>query len=197
MRERRRRAARTQEVPVDATKFRLDEAVALLERTPATLDALLRGMPVPWLACDEGLETWSPYVVVGHLIHGEKTDWIPRARRILDDGEKKAFDPFDRFAQLRDSKGKTLAELLDEFSILRRKSLDQLAELKLGERDLERRGRHPELGAVTLGELLATWAVHDLDHVQQIARVMAKRWGDACGPWKKYLRVVREPAKLP
>jgi hypothetical protein len=197
MRERRRRAARTQEVPVDATKFRLDEGIALLERTPATLDALLRGMPEPWLACDEGPETWSPYVVVGHLIHGEKTDWIPRARRILADGETKAFDPFDRFAQLRDSKGKALAELLDEFSILRRKSLDELAALKLGERDLERRGRHPELGAVTLGELLATWVVHDLDHVQQIARVMAKRWGDACGPWKEFLRVVREPAKLP
>ena len=180
-----------------ATKFRLDEAVALLERTPATLDALLRGMPEPWLSCDEGPETWSPYVVVGHLIHGEKTDWLPRARRILDDGEKRAFDPFDRFAQLRDSKGKALAELLDEFSILRRKSLDELAALKLGERDLERRGRHPELGAVTLGELLATWVVHDLDHVQQIARVMAKRWGDACGPWKKYLRVVREPVQLP
>ena len=181
---------------MDAKKFRLDEGVALLERTPATLDALLRGMPEPWLVCDEGPETWSPYVVVGHLIHGEKTDWIPRARRILDDGEKKAFDPFDRFAQLRDSKGKALAELLDEFSILRRKGLDELAALKLTESDLEKRGRHPELGAVTLGELLATWVVHDLDHVQQIARVMAKRWGDACGPWKVYLRVVREPAKL-
>ena len=182
---------------MDAKKFRLDEGVALLERTPATLDALLCGMPEPWLVCDEGPETWSPYVVVGHLIHGEKTDWIPRARRILDDGEKKAFDPFDRFAQLRDSKGKALAELLDEFSILRRKGLDELAALKLTESDLEKRGRHPELGAVTLGELLATWVVHDLDHVQQIARVMAKRWGDACGPWKVYLRVVREPAKLP
>ena len=175
---------------MDATKFRLDEAVALLERTPATLDALLRGMPVPWLACDEGPETWSPYVVVGHLIHGEKTDWIPRARRILDDGEKKAFDPFDRFAQLRDSKGKSLAELLDEFSILRRKSLDQLAELKLGERDLERRGRHPELGAVTLGELLATWAVHDLDHVAQMYSALAGSHDTDVGPWKAYLGIL-------
>ncbi len=182
---------------MDAKQFRLDEAVALLERTPSALDALLRGMPETWVACDEGPETWSPYVVLGHLIHGEKTDWIPRARRILEHGEKRAFDPFDRFAQLRDSKGKTVPELLDEFSILRRRSLDELADMKLGEQDLERRGRHPELGAVTLGQLLATWTVHDLDHVQQIVRVMAKRWSDACGPWKAYLRVVREPAKLP
>lgn len=176
--------------------FRLDEAVALLERTPSLLDAMLRGLPQPWLECDEGPETWSPYVVVGHLIHGEKTDWIPRARRILDDGESKAFDPFDRFAQLRDSQGRPLADLLDEFAILRRKSLDELAAMKLGEKELDRRGRHPELGSVTMRELLATWVAHDLDHVQQIARVMAKRYAKECGPWAAYLRVVREPVKL-
>lgn len=180
----------------DVSKFRLDEAVALLERTPSVLDALLRGLPQSWLDCNEGGETWSPYVVVGHLIHGEKTDWIPRARRILDEGEKKAFDPFDRFAQLRDSKGRPLADLLDEFAILRRKSLDELAALKLGEKELDRRGRHPELGSVTLRELLATWVAHDLDHLQQIARVMAKRYAKECGPWAAYLRVVREPVKL-
>jgi hypothetical protein len=180
----------------DVSRFRLDEAVALLERTPSLLDAQLRGLPEAWLTCDEGPETWSPFVVVGHLIHGEKTDWIPRARRILDDGEAKAFDPFDRFAQLRDTKGRPLADLLDEFAILRRKSLDELAALKLGEKELDRRGRHPELGAVTLRQLLATWVAHDLDHVQQIARVMAKRYAPECGPWAAYLRVVREPVKL-
>ena len=180
----------------DLSNFRLDEAIALLERTPSVLDALLRGLPEPWSSCDEGPDTWSPYVVVGHLIHGEKTDWIPRARRILEHGEAKAFDPFDRFAQLRDSKGRPLADLLDEFAILRRKSLDELAALKLGEKELDRRGRHPDLGAVTMRQLLATWVAHDLDHVQQIARVMARRYASDCGPWAAYLRVVREPVKL-
>jgi hypothetical protein len=177
---------------MSATIFRLDEAVALLERTPSLLDAQLRGLPEPWTVCDEGPQTWSPFTVVGHLIHGEKTDWIPRARRILDHGESKAFDPFDRFAQIEATKGRPLADLLDEFAILRRASLDALAAMKLSERDLDRRGKHPELGAVTLQQLLATWVAHDLDHVQQIARVMAKRYASDCGPWSAYLRIVRE-----
>jgi hypothetical protein len=160
--------------------YRLDEATALLERTPRILDAWLRGLPEPWLACDEGPETWSPRVVIGHLIHGEKTDWIPRARRILEHGESRAFEPFDRFAQLRDQAGRTLDAQLDE-----------LRALKLTDADLARRGRHPALGAVTLGQLLATWVAHDLDHVQQIARVMAKRYASDVGPWAEYLRVVR------
>jgi hypothetical protein len=175
-----------------ATTFHLDEAVALLERTPSLLDAQLRGLPEPWIGCDEGPDTWSPFLVVGHLIHGEKTDWIPRARRILDDGEKRAFEPFDRFAQIEATKGRPLADLLDEFAILRRASLDALAAMKLGEKELDRRGRHPELGAVTLRQLLATWVAHDLDHAQQIARVMAKRYASECGPWSAYLRIVRE-----
>ena len=175
-----------------ATTFRLDEAVALLERTPSLLDAQLRGLPEPWLSCDEGPKTWSPFLVVGHLIHGEKTDWIPRARRILDEGETRPFEPFDRFAQIEATKGRPLADLLDEFAILRRASLDELAAMNLGEKELDRRGRHPELGAVTLRQLLATWVAHDLDHVQQIARVMAKRYAGECGPWSAYLRIVRE-----
>lgn len=182
--------------PTTRRAFSLEEAIPILTCTPRTLDAMLRGLPDPWLRCNEGADTFSPFDVVGHLIHGEKTDWIPRARRILDDGEAKAFDPFDRFAQLRDTKGRPLADLLDEFAILRRKSLDELAALKLGEKELDRRGRHPELGAVTLRQLLATWVAHDLDHVQQIARVMAKRYAPECGPWAAYLRVVREPVKL-
>ena len=173
------------------TAFRLDEAIALLERTPRILDTWLRGLPEPWLGCDEGPQTWSPLVVLGHLIHGEKTDWLPRARRILADGESRAFDPFDRFAQLRDQAGRALDAQLDEFAALRRRSLDELRALELTEADLARRGRHPELGAVTLRELLATWVAHDLDHVQQIARVMAKRYASDVGPWAAYLRVVR------
>jgi len=181
---------------MSTTNFRLDQAVALLERAPATLDAWLRGLPDDWTACDEGPQTWSPYVIVGHLIHGEKADWIPRARRLLADGEKRAFDPFDRFAQLREPQDRPLADLLDEFAILRRRSLDELAALRLSAADLDRRGRHPELGAVTLRELLATWVAHDLDHLQQLSRVMAKRYAQECGPWRAYLRVLREPVKL-
>jgi hypothetical protein len=180
-----------------APAFSLAEATALLERAPATLDALLRGLPEPWTTCDEGPETWSPYVVVGHLIHGEKTDWIPRAKRLLQHGESRAFDPFDRFAQLRDAAGRPLADLLDEFAILRRASLDELDAMKLGEAELDRRGRHPELGTVTLRQLLATWVAHDLDHLQQIARAMARRYAHQCGPWTAYVRVLREPVKLP
>jgi len=175
-----------------ATCFRLDEAVALLERTPSTLDALLRGLPEAWAVCDEGPKTWSPFVVIGHLVHGEKTDWIPRAKRILEHGDSKAFEPFDRFSQLRETKGRPLADLLDEFSILRRRSLDELAAMQLTDADFDRRGRHPELGPVTLGQLLATWVAHDLDHLQQISRVMAKRYARECGPWTAYLRIIRE-----
>src|SRR6185436_5236020 len=174
--------------------FRLDEAVALLGRTPRVLDALLRDLPEPWLCCDEGPDTWTPPVVVGHLIHGEKTDWIPRARRLLEHGETKPFEPFDRFAQLRDpatTRPSSMAELLDEFARRRAQSLAELAALGLRPADLARRGRHPELGPVTLGQLLATWVAHDLDHLFQIERVLAKRYAQAVGPWAAYLRIVR------
>lgn len=168
----------------------MDEAVAILSRTPATLDALLRGLPEGWTAAHEGGETWSPFDVLGHLIHGERTDWIARTRIILEHGEARAFDTFDRFAQFSESEGKTLAELLDEFAALRRESLRALAALNLTAADLDRRGRHPALGVVTLRHLLATWVAHDLDHVIQIARVMAKQYSDDVRPWRQYLRVI-------
>lgn len=168
----------------------MEEAAAILERTPAALDALLRGLPDGWIAAHEGGETWSPFDVVGHLVHGERTDWMARARMILEQGEARAFDPFDRFAQFRDSAGKTLADLLDEFAALRRANLQALAALRLSEADLDRRGRHPEFGSVTLRQLLATWVAHDLDHLFQISRVLARQYADEVGPWRAYLRVV-------
>ena len=170
--------------------FVMEEAFAILTRTPATLDALLRGLPDGWIAAHEGGETWSPFDVIGHLIHGERTDWVPRARIILEHGEAQAFDKFDRFAQFAMSEGRTLASLLDEFAALRQESLGELAALQLTNADLERRGRHPELGVVTLGQLLATWVAHDLDHVVQISRVLARQYSDEVGPWRAYLRII-------
>jgi DinB family protein len=170
--------------------FAVAEATAILERTPATLDALLRGLPEHWIAANEGDETWSPFDVVGHLIHGERTDWIPRARIILQHGEARPFDRFDRFAQLDVSKGRTLPSLLDEFATLRTQNLQELAAFQLTDSDLDRRGTHPELGVVTLRQLLATWTAHDLDHIMQISRVLARQYSDEVGPWRAYLRVI-------
>jgi hypothetical protein len=136
---------------------------------------------------NEGRETWSPFDIVGHLIHGERTDWIPRVELLLAHGESRPFTPFDRFAQFRDSRGKSLPELLDTFSELRHSNLARLESLHLKTADLERRGLHPELGAVTLGQLLATWVAHDLNHVGQIARVMGRQYTEAVGPWLEYL----------
>ena len=170
--------------------FVVDEAVAILSRTPAALDAMLRGLPAAWIAAHEGGESWSPFDVVGHLIHGERTDWMPRARIILEHGEARPFDKFDRFAQFAASQGRTLASLLDELAGLRQVSVRDLVALRLTEADLDRRGRHPELGVVTLRELLATWVAHDLDHVVQISRALARQYTDAVGPWRAYLRVI-------
>ena len=170
--------------------FILAEGTAILSRTPDTLDALLRGLPNGWTAAHEGGTTWSPFDVVGHLIHGEQTDWIPRAKIILEHGEARAFEPFDRLAQSEASKGRSLESLLDEFAEVRRASLRELESLQLTSADLERLGRHPELGVVTLGQLLATWVAHDLDHLMQISRVMGRQYTDAVGPWKAYLRIV-------
>jgi hypothetical protein len=172
--------------------FVLDEATAILARTPATLDTLLRGLPDGWIAAHEGAATWNPFDIVGHLIHGERTNWVPRARVILQHGDARPFEPFDRHAQVAASQGRTLASLLDEFAALRAESLRQLAAMALSETDLDRRGLHPELGRVTLRQLLATWMAHDLDHVMQIARVLARQYADEVGPWKGYLRIVRE-----
>lgn len=170
--------------------FDMEEAVSILARTPATLDALLRNLPEGWIAAHEGADTWSPFDVVGHLIHGERTDWMPRARLILEHGEARAFDTFDRHAQFAASQGRTLASLLDEFASLRATNLADLAAIRLTEADLERRGRHPQLGTVTLRELLATWVAHDLDHLIQISRVLARQYSDEVGPWRAYLRVI-------
>jgi hypothetical protein len=168
----------------------VEEAAAVLARTPAALDALLRGLPDDWIAANEGGETWSPFDVVGHLIHGDKTDWMPRARIILEHGESRPFDKFDRFAQLAASERRSLGSLLDEFAALRDENVRQLLGLQLSEADLDRRGRHPELGGVTLRQLLATWVAHDLDHVVQISRVLARQYSDEVGPWRAYLRVI-------
>jgi hypothetical protein len=170
--------------------FSLEEAIPILTRTPRTLDVMLRGLPDVWLRCNEGESTFSPFDVVGHLIHGEKTDWMPRARMILETGDTRPFEPFDRFAQREASRGKTLDELLDEFSRLRAANVAALEALELGPSDLERRGKHPTLGSVTMRQLLATWVAHDLDHVIQIARVIGRQYTDEVGPWTAHLRII-------
>jgi len=169
----------------------LDDTIALLARTPTVLNALLRDLPETWTARNEGENTWSAFDVVGHLIHGERTDWMPRARRILEFGESRAFEPFDRWAQKRESEGKTLGQLLDEFARLRSENLRALRSLNLRPEDFARRGRHLALGVVTLSELLATWAAHDLTHLHQISRVMAHQYREAVGPWTKFLGVMQ------
>ena len=172
------------------TVFDLSEALAVLSRTPATLDALLRGQPTAWLDATEGPATWSPRQVVGHLIHGEDTDWIPRARMILEHGESRTFEGFDREAMFTRFAGREFGELLDTFAERRAASLAALESLRLTSDSLERSGTHPEFGRVTLAQLLATWVAHDLGHVVQIARVMAKRYRGAVGPWTRYLSVM-------
>ena len=175
-----------------AFPFRLDDALQLLSGTPHTLRAVLDGVPEGWSRANEGAETWSPFDVVGHLVHGEKTDWIPRARIILDRGDAEPFEPFDRFAQFETSQDKTLDGLLGEFALLRAQNVEQLRAWHLTAADLERAGTHPEFGRVTLTELIATWVTHDLGHLAQIARVMAKQYNGYVGPWRKYLRILRD-----
>jgi len=162
----------------------------VLERTPATLRALLGGLPSAWTDATEGPDTWSAFDVVGHLIHGERTDWIPRARMILEQGRRRPFDQFDRFAQFRDSAGKSLVELLDEFARLLAESLATLRSWQLTDAQLSLEGEHPTFGAVTLRQLLATWTAHDVSHLAQISRVMAKQYRDAVGPWRAYLPIM-------
>lgn len=171
--------------------FDLDQTFDILERTPATLDRLLRGTSPSWHAVNEGAGTWSAFDVVGHLIHGEETDWVPRARIILELGPARVFDRFDRFAQLERSAGVALDQLLDRFSELRSENLRVVREWRLTEEQLALQGLHPELGTVTLRQLLATWAVHDLNHVGQISRVMAKRYAHEVGPWHLYLGILK------
>ena len=173
-------------------RFELEPAIAILGRTPAALNTLLRGLPDAWVHANEGPDTWSPFDVVGHLVHGERTDWIPRAEIIRAHGAARAFDPFDRFAHFRESQGKSIGDLLGEFESLRARNLAALRGWNLGPADLSRTGRHPDLGVVTLGQLLATWVVHDLAHLGQITRTMAKQHEAEVGPWRAYLRVLGE-----
>lgn len=170
--------------------FDLTTGIAILERTPGTLRSLLSGLPPAWTDANEGPDSWSPYDIVGHLIHGERTDWIPRARIVLDQAGDRRFTPFDRFAQFRESAGKSLPQLLDEFATLRAENLDTLRGWRLTEAQLALEGNHPELGPVTLRQVLATWVAHDLGHLAQMTRVMAKQYREAIGPWRKYLTVM-------
>ena len=169
----------------------LQQTISLLTRTPATLNALLRDLPDSWTQCNEGPNTWTPHEIVAHLIHGEHTDWMPRARRILQSGDSLPFDPFDRQGHVQESKTKSLAQLLDEFTKTRAENLTALRALNLQPEDLNRRGQHSALGPVTLSQLLATWAVHDLTHVHQISRVLAHQYRTAVGPWSAYLGVLQ------
>ena len=169
----------------------LQHSISLLARTPAALNALLRDLPGEWTLRNEGGNTFNAFDVIGHLIHGERTDWMPRAKRILESGESRAFDAFDRRAQERESQGKSLAQLLDEFASVRAENLAELSALNLRSEDLQRRGLHPALGTVTLSQLLATWAAHDLTHLHQISRIMAHQYREAVGPWSAYLGVMK------
>lgn len=169
----------------------LPQTISLLSHTTKALEALLGGLPDAWTTRTEGENTWSAFDVVGHLVYAERADWMPRARMILQFGEDRTFEPFDRWGQVRESQGKSLPQLLDEFSSLRAKSLDELRGLNLGQQELNRAGRHPSLGVVTLSQLLATWAVHDLTHLHQISRIMAHQYREAVGPWSIYLGVLQ------
>jgi len=169
----------------------LDHTIALLSRTPAALDALLRDLPETWTLSNEGEKTWTAFDVVGHLIHAERTDWIPRAKTILQFGDTQPFAPFDRLGHLRESQGKSLGQLLEEFSRVRAESLAELRKLDVQPMDLARPGRHPTLGTVTLSELLATWAAHDLTHLHQISRILAHQYRDVVGPFSVYLGVLQ------
>jgi hypothetical protein len=169
----------------------LSATVALLSRTPAALNTLLRDLPDSWTFSNEGEGTWTAFDIVGHLIHAEHTDWIIRATRILEQGESQTFIPFNRLGQEENSRGKSLPQLLDEFAAVRAASLSELRAFNLQPQDLDRRGRHPAFGPVTLGQLLATWAVHDLTHLHQLSRLMAHQYREAVGPWSVYLGVLQ------
>jgi hypothetical protein len=174
-----------------AVRFDVGEGAAILERTPGILGAWLTGLPEAWTRADEGPDTWSPFDIVGHLIDGEETDWIPRARIILAQGLDRRFVPFDRFRHLRDRATATLAGRLERFTDLRAENLEILHGWSLTPKQLALTGVHPEFGDVTLAQLLATWVAHDLDHLMQIARVMGRRYEQAAGPWRAYLRVLQ------
>ena len=171
--------------------FTLEKSMDILERTPDVLNTMLQNVSPEWTSNNEGGQTWSVYDIIGHLIHGERTDWIPRVEIILSEKHDKKFEPFERLAQFEGSKGKTLAQLLDEFKTLRKKNIECLCLKKLTEKNLEEKGTHPTFGEVTLSQLLSTWVVHDLNHISQISRVMAKQYKAEVGPWIEYLRILQ------
>lgn len=173
-------------------QYAIEKSIAVLERTPATLSCLLSGLPEDWVLHNEGGDTWNVYDVIGHLVHGEETDWMTRTILIMSDNIDKHFIPFNRFAQFETSNGKSLQQLLDEFKDRRATNIAQLRQLHITAADLHRTGIHPAFGEVSLSQLLATWVVHDLDHIAQIARVMAKQYKDAVGPWVEYLKILRQ-----
>ncbi len=172
-------------------EFELEHAINILNRTSTVLRDLLQDLPPAFIENNEGENTWNPFDVIGHLIYGEQVNWIPRAKMILEFGMDKTFTPFDRFAQFEASKGKTMPELLEKFERLRQENIVTLKEMQLSAQDLEKPGNHPEFGSITLAQLLATWVAHDLDHIVQISRVMAKNYRDAVGPWQAYLKIMK------
>jgi len=171
--------------------FTLEKSIQILERTPNVLDAMLRNISADWTLHNEGGESWSVYDIIGHLIHGEKTDWIPRAKIILSEKPGKKFEKYDRFAQFEESKGKSLSQLLNEFKILREKNIEILRSLNITDKNLQEKGIHPAFGEVTLSQLISTWVVHDLNHIAQISRVMAKQYKPDVGPWTEYLKILQ------
>jgi uncharacterized damage-inducible protein DinB len=172
-------------------QFNIERTLEIIERTPVVLEVLLSGLSDEWILVNEGGESWSVFDVVGHLVHGEETDWIDRIKITLSDSAERTYTPFDRFAQLEKNKGKTLNELLDRFKLLRSENIVKLKSFAISEADQKRTATHPALGTVTLENLISTWAVHDLNHLAQIARVMAKQYGMHTGPWKEYLRILK------
>lgn len=172
-------------------KFKLEQSIGILERTPAILRSMLSGLPDEWTNSNEGEDSWSPFDVMGHLVHGERTDWIPRTFIIMNDSDQKTFAPYDRFAQFGESEGKSLADLLDEFESLRKSNLEQLKGFGITSSDYLREGIHPSLGPVTLSNLLSAWVVHDQGHIAQICRVLAKQYKDEVGPWTKYMTILK------
>ena len=172
--------------------FTVEKSIEILRRTPEVLEVMLKDVSADWTTNNEGGETWNVFDVLGHLVQGEKTDWIPRLEVILSDAADKTFEPFDRFAQFEESKGKTLSQLLDEFKSLRQKNIDLLRSKKLTDEKIEEKGIHPAFGEVKLGQLLATWTVHDLDQIAQISRVMAKQYKEDVGPWAEYLGILNQ-----
>ncbi|TPN85123.1 DinB family protein [Aquimarina algicola] len=172
--------------------FELDKSIEILRNTPLVLKTMLDGLSEEWIKNNEGENTWSPYDILGHLIVGEQTDWIVRVKIILSDSENKFFEPFDRFAQFNQDQTKPISDLIIEFKSLREKSLKELTSLHITQKDFDRIGIHPEFGKVTLKQLISTWAVHDLGHIAQISRVMAKQYTEEVGPWYNYLGILKK-----